>query len=80
MAAGTVVKISATEFELTQTLSVPGGVVTRTIPLTLAQARSRRANLAREQARVAAQLDAIAAKIADADAEIQDAIDQGVQE
>jgi Skp family chaperone for outer membrane proteins len=81
MAAGSVIKTGATTFELTKTTALPnGGEIVRTIPLTLVQARAMRANLERERARIAAQLSALEAKVADADAEIEEAILQGVTE
>jgi hypothetical protein len=78
--AGSVVRIGANTFELTKTIQVPnGGELTRTVTFTLQQARAARANLERERVRVAAQLSALEARVADADAEIAEAILQGVE-
>lgn len=80
MAAGSVVRTGANTFELTKTITLPnGGEATRTVTFTLQQARATRANLERERARVAAQLAVVEGKVADADAEIDEAILQGVE-
>jgi len=81
MAAGTVIKTGANTFELTKTIALPGGgEVVRTIPLTLVQARAMKANLVRERARVAAQITALDERITEAEAEIAEAVLQGVTE
>ena len=81
MAIGSVIRTGANTFELTKTIALPnGGEATRTVTFTLQQARATRANLDRERARIAAQLLAIDTKIADASAEIEEAILQGVEE
>lgn len=81
MAKGSVTKTGKDTFELVKTIALPkGGEITRTIPLTLVQARALRANLERERARVADQLAVLEAKVLEADEEIAEAVLQGVEE
>jgi uncharacterized small protein (DUF1192 family) len=81
MAQGTVIKTDATSFEVTRTITLPqGGEYTKTTPYTLTQLRAGIAQLNREIDRITAQLDILKDRKTDFDAELTEAITQGVEE